>query len=789
MYYTKIILSILNFTVLFGLLTLILSFWGRKVLKLVNVKEYGQMLPMVTGWASLVFLAQALFPFIHNYSIFLNIFYFIGLIGVLIEFFIFYLNHFKYSKCKYSLLKRIVVNNDSFIAIILLAIIFSFLYSAIWPSAQIDVWMDTSVDYFIWIFLSEYLVEGVKPEVLEIHPVLSHWIQDAFGTHLFIAFAALSFLKSPLLASSAVSVTLLVWWSGATYSLLKKIFGFKFPLTLILTLSVALGWLFNYLAIYGMFGHLIAMTLYLTTLEQLLISFKNNYTFIKRVKILFFPLLLLLMSYPGGYIPISLLIIFTGFLIVVFSLKNHFWWPRFTKAMFHGLVPVLAVTSLLALLSPGVFYYMGARMAEISTQTTGWRLPFFKPWLLSGLPYYSVSSLSSTEMADGGLTSILSYLPIFFTLIILMIISIKFNSKELLSQKLSLSKINLIIFQQKTIISLIIVYLTCLICYLIAYLNFGHSYKVWKFAAYTVLPLSFIPIALAVSALFKISRDKLHYLPNLIIIGVISFFGIQFIKLPTLTEIPSKYYRMNSAVNFIKALENIKENLPKNSTLIVDLLPYHQNIITSIIFSNDTSYKLKFTKSLFLLFYSLNYYKSFSYNTFILSDNIYDGIINAKRPTLSSGNFIIYDFISIKNQGFAAIQGNNLNEDRLIKYNQFNWKINNFPIYATFLIPNNKINKNLLLIIKLKRITDSYINCKKSLIGVFRKNNSIEWSQYDIENLSIPIPAEITTGGILKIILSVGDSPKVDNIKFNEKIIDIKCNFEIDSFDLIEDIK
>jgi hypothetical protein len=86
MYYAKIILSILNFTALFILLTLILSFWGRKVLKLVNVKEYGQILPMVTGWALLVFLAQALFPFIHNYSIFLNIFYFIGLIGVLINF-------------------------------------------------------------------------------------------------------------------------------------------------------------------------------------------------------------------------------------------------------------------------------------------------------------------------------------------------------------------------------------------------------------------------------------------------------------------------------------------------------------------------------------------------------------------------------------------------------------------------------------------------------------------------------------------------------------------------------
>jgi hypothetical protein len=181
--------------------------------------------------------------------------------------------------------------------------------------------------------------------------------------------------------------------------------------------------------------------------------------------------------------------------------------------------------------------------------------------------------------------------------------------------------------------------------------------------------LSFIPIALGVSALFKILRNKLQYLPNLIIIVVISFFGIQFIKLPLLTEIPNKFYRMNSAANFIKTLEKIKDSLPKDSTLIVDLLPLNQNFITSIVFGNNTSYKLKFTKSLFLIFYSLNYYKSFSQKTFILSDNIYDGIINAKRPTLSSGNLIIYDFISLKNQGFAAIQGNNLNEDRLIKYN------------------------------------------------------------------------------------------------------------------------
>jgi hypothetical protein len=84
-----IIVSISDFIFHFSLLTLSLNFWGRNILKLFKVSEGPKpntMLRIVAALALMLFLAQALFPFVEDFSIFLLAFFAAGLIGAVLNF-------------------------------------------------------------------------------------------------------------------------------------------------------------------------------------------------------------------------------------------------------------------------------------------------------------------------------------------------------------------------------------------------------------------------------------------------------------------------------------------------------------------------------------------------------------------------------------------------------------------------------------------------------------------------------------------------------------------------------
>lgn len=779
----------LSFTTLYLLLVLSLSFWGRRILSLVKVERhsYGQTLPITAGLAWLVFLCSAIYPYIRNYQGFLTLFYFAGLIGFSIEFIIFYFKNIKNKEHKISTLKQALLQHKTLMATLILAMIFAFIYSVVWPSGSMDNWMDTSADYYAWIFISEYLVGGIRTETLELNHYFSSGLFDAFGTYNIIDLISVANLKTPLLASSAVSVTFLVWWATAIYFIIKRVFGFRFRYSLVLTLGVSVSWLFTYIIVFGMFGHLVAMTSFLVALEQIIPSEEDGWPAKQPIRKLFFPLFVLFMSYQAGYVPSALLVIMTASLLAFFSLKNRPLSSRLLRAFGRGLFPVLFLTAIFGLLMPGVFYHMGFRIQEVVEQISGWNLPLFSPLFFSGLPYYPHRLVYSSYVSEGYHTSVLQYIPFVLIVIILLVTNLTINSKKTLTENDGNSDNNGLFptFQPKAVLTLTIVFLTCLMVYLTGYFLYNHIYRVWKFAAYTVLPLSFLPTALAFSLLIRLIKKNQKHVLNLICVFSVILFFIQFINL-RIEAIPNKYFNMRSARRIIRTIGQISVDIPYNSTIIVDLSSLSHNLIAAIILGNNNFIRTKFVTSLFFISQNINYYKLFSKNTYILSDVNYKELISSSLLSASAQNFFVYNFPRIRKQGHVEIHGNNLFENRLTKYSKFNWYIKKSPIYAIFTIPIDKINKNLLLSFNLNPKTSLPLPCQKGRIGIFLENNEIRWTEHEIGSLFTPVPAEMTSSGVLKTVLEAGPFPEAaahSDTADNQDIV--LCNFEIESLNLL----
>jgi hypothetical protein len=510
----------LSFSLSFTLLNLILHFWGQQVLRLFKIRETDNTtsLTVVAGLVFLIFLSYVPFPFIRNYSFFLFIFYVLRLTGPLISLLLKIKLSLKNANIKKLLIN--LLNKDIFSVSIVLSLFLSFLFSAIWPSGRMGLWISYSVDFCTWIFLGEYLVGGINPEVLDLTPLFYRLVQDAFGTYAVIDFIAAANLKTPFLASSCAVVTMLLLCGTAVCCLLKKSFNLKPWLSLVLTLGLVSGSLFNCIGLVGMFGHLAAMTAYLAAaLERIIPSDNPEWPFGQLKRRLFIPAFFIFLAYQAGYAMYSGLIILAGMLLAFLSHKNPPFIKRTVKATFEGVKQVILITTAIsAILMPSVFSHIFSSSLEVVAQTSGWHMPFFSPWLFSGFPYYSPKALIPACYDQLTLSPLL-YLPLAAAVIGLLISVVRPNKKRLVEQARKTTA------QNRAILSLAVIFLNSLAAYLFLNNIFGHIYKVWKFAAYTILPLSFLPTTLFISALARIAGQKKQHLPTVAVMIAVLITG------------------------------------------------------------------------------------------------------------------------------------------------------------------------------------------------------------------------------------------------------------------------
>ncbi|MDR1396037.1 MAG: hypothetical protein LBK52_07710, partial [Deltaproteobacteria bacterium] len=324
--------------------------------------------------------------------------------------------------------------------------------------------------------------------------------------------------------------------------------------------------------------------------------------------------------------------------------------------------------------------------------------------------------------------------------------------------------------------SLTAVFIFSLLVYLGAFLAFGHVYKVWKLAAYTALPLSFLPLTLVFALLVK----HLGRRPRLIrgiALTLAAAFLVQFASVKA-ADIPGQYFGMVSARSLVRTLRQISSDISRGSTVIVSMDSWSRNLIASIIFANNQSFKAKFTRTLFHIQPAPIDYNLLTQKTYILSDVDYKDIIRGRFESYISGRFFVYNFSRLQIQGYLALPGNELQEDRFKRYSAFNWKLGPSPVYGNMIIPRDKIGRDLTFQAEFNGPPQLPENCRRLRLGWFREGRELIWQSGQGPHFKAAVPAQDSRKGLMKFILEFDPAFQPPNPSPAEA----SCSYDIVNF-------
>jgi hypothetical protein len=745
----------INFTSFFLIFSLGLSFWGSHALRLLKIDQ-GQkptiMLKVTTGIALLLFFGQALYAYDLNLTYYLWGYFLIGVIGFLADFFVRHIRAWSNTGQKWAAIKVGLATRDAWLASLVIALTMSMIYSAMWPSGHMEGWVNNGADFHHWIFMAEYKLGLIDPVNSQLTPVFPIFELDGVGTQILIAFVSVAFAQFPHEASPAIVLTFLVWFGSAVYILVRQVFKLQFFQSIFISIALCLGSFVNYVALIGMFGHLLSLFLFIVILTQITNDETIKYNYANFIKKLFFPLFALFLSYQAGYILYSSFTILALFFIIFFSLEAPFH-TKFFKGLCLSWGAVLAVTAICSILMPGLAYHFLQRNIEISHQQAGWPIPFVNPLLFSGLPFY----LSTDQFKPVKLINelpIYSYFPLILFILFFAIIIYLFNKK---------AHKNYVSVNINYIFSLVSIYIISIIFYLIIYYLFSNIYRIWKFSAYIILPLSFINLSLLIYTLSNLNIKFIIKIINIFLCLLAVFYASKIFNYKYFIQLQQKYYQLQPNYNLQQTLYSLDKQL-KDKILIFNYKDASLILNTSIILSKSSN-KLIFYPSLYFIAISNNYINYIRDNTFFITDIDYDNILNSTKlpPITNFKPFNVYNFEAIKEKGLVQMRSN-------FKY--FPWKISNYPISYKFILPSRMINQDIIFSISLSPGQEFSSPCDQIEFGLHGSDKEIIWLKKNIDDPYFLVPAAFTANINLEIFT------KATFIKGE------KCTFDFDRVDL-----
>jgi hypothetical protein len=708
-------------------------------------------LPVAAGWGAMVYLAHAVRPVLNGYMSFLTAFFLIGVLGFIIETWAFHLrpaiNKPKSGRIVLSALK----NHQALLASLALGAALAFFYSAIWPSGRMEIWMNNGGDFYSWLFVSDYLMSGLSRESFEALPMLERYSYDAFGTYMILDLISVSRGQGLLAAAPSCAVTFLAWIASAALALLKRGFGLGTKTAFLLALSLGMVPLLNYVAMTGMFGQLTAMVLTLTALAELAPAEGRDKEKSSLAKRLFFPLFSLFLSYQAGYPLFAAIIISIGFLSVFLHTKGTFL-PRAIFSAKKNVLPVLAATAASFVLMPGVAYHLANRLEEVYLQKAGWSLNFFSPWQFSGLPVFSPHAFVPEPEPGKNFWAVFFYLPLLAVVIFLLILQIKIFTKKDIKNNSNFKLDNIIQKRNNFIISTTIAFLLSLIIYLIIYILFGHIYKIWKWATYSALPLSFVPLALSALVLERLKKysKMLKKLSYFIILTLIFILGFKFISMPSLPTIPPTYFEVYSAEPFLDQLRRVKDLAPSGTTVVVDMNDESRMFLPAFIFKETDKFKVKYIYGMYYFFSHQDYFSLIDQNSIVISDIEYKNIFRAENKNFSPTTLFLYTYDHLNAKGYATIKTRN---------SYFDWRTESNYIFSKIKIPETLVGKDLRFEVRLTPKEPERDDCQIVRLGLRDEIGEIAWSVHKQSQISIDLPPEASAGGLLQTVVLTGDGP------------------------------
>jgi hypothetical protein len=711
-YHLTIVISTLSFTSVALTLTLVLGFWGRLVLRLTRLREnprHGELQSVVAGAALAAFLANLALGFAKEYRLFLTIYYYAGLLGFVAELAWRELPGLLRAKDQAAELKKVIANHDHLVALVILSLVLSAFYSAVWPSGELELWLFSNQDCYFWPLLADYWLGLVDPAVIPVTPGFLLLLFENFGTHMLFGLAAVADGQSATHSLPVFLLVLVVWCGLGVRSLARLVFGLSSLAALAVTLGVVGGAFFSYLYFSGQTPQLVAMVAFMAALEAL---FDGVGGWDRRAwgRVLI-PASFILVAYQGGFVCfVAILGLARGFLRI-FHLEGPGPLRRLASGVLASWAAFLGLVAASAALYPWLGSNLFMHTSAVAQQTTGWTVPFLGARLLSGLPVFPRTNFRFMEPASDA-----RYLVGLAIVAALALLAARGRAgRSAPASDPALGEPG----RGAPILALTATFVVVSLMYVGAHLVKGDFYQLWKFASYVVLPLSFVPTSLAMALLGLLGRGLGRFLAA---VGALSLVACWAVSVWPPDRIPERGFGVQSSRMYFQALRNIFDNAPPETEFIfylqeegaiffvADFLKGQKNIKFNLINKHNTFKNLEN--------YSL--YLEKNNNFALISDINFDNTFLSKKQPIISGILYINDRIKLNNSGYNKYFGIDIMDK---------WKIINgwFTVEAT--LPEASLDRPTRILIRLSQRDGDPESCAPASTFAFHACGPPVWAR------------------------------------------------------------
>ncbi|MDR2340454.1 MAG: hypothetical protein LBF40_10055, partial [Deltaproteobacteria bacterium] len=299
----EIITTVAGSAVFFLLFTVSLGFWGRLLLRALGIKEengYGSPLPLVATIATLALVLRYVFYLTHNFDLLFSLIFILGLLGFVVELLLYLLKGLKPDIEKHSLVSSFTEKHSLILTGLAVCVVCSAYMCLIWPSRTMEPWLSNHMDFYYWIFSSDYW-RGLADATIGSKYGYQNWPFDSFGAFILFSFFASAKGGQTFMAAPYFLVTLLSWIGICAYSIIRSVFRLPRIVALLLALGLVGGNFFNYIILKGYFGHIVGLVGFLTCLT-VVFSATSTKGIKESAFVLFFPILYLFVCYQAVFV-------------------------------------------------------------------------------------------------------------------------------------------------------------------------------------------------------------------------------------------------------------------------------------------------------------------------------------------------------------------------------------------------------------------------------------------------------------------------------------------------------